>query len=941
MSFNYFDENNKLFYYKEGEKKAKYNLLFIITKLMAEMNKKEDNFVWLEGGLYKLKIIKIIDSSKFEFTINDSPKLYILGKKKIYFQDKDGKVTEEIYVYNREQIFEIQEYFIQKNEHKNVEIFDNFGKLINMEEINDNEFDFFLNAHYLKVVEENDESIKKKNQEYFKNLFDTCIKNKFKNDGEKLSFNLEEYSNQKAENFHYIDTELRNQIFFELDDFIHSDEEYKAFTGISGTGKTITLLKFLSRISNNYPNCYLNIKSLIKKSDTEKLASEFVKLFNKDYLGKYYTDLIELLDKKNNILLWDKIIEIFDFIVGVKEIKNKIIIIIDQYKIGYDQNLKLINILQLKKYTQKIKFIICSSIHETDIKSNITYSTFFKKLGLKNIIIFKFLNSLFSVEKIIKNDKIKDLMKQFNYIPKYYYQFISKYHVDEKEVKDKDLLIQKINKFLFNQFETLKNKFKCFYFENNVDLINEYNNICRILQGEKIKETNIFYIIETIPLKYCIYKIFENNIQISPAFDFIFGPLRQVYKEASVHDLINVAKISENRGEIGNIFDSLVNHHFDLGKKIFGFQISHVIIANEIVDFLYFKKIVNEYKDYYLMEEIDLKKLFDRKVIFLEQFNSNGKCVDGGFLIPIPNTDSFALLLYQSSIKKRKHFSKKYIYNYIYKNTKTNLNKTFGIDIQKIYFMYIIDMEDKSTINYCVNTGIYYIFYDYKRSKFLYGNNSEINEFSERIFSKMEIQEPNPEVIELLENQENSNDISSFKKILLNKKRKLKTDSEEIKKENNEKKNLEFKKTLDNIKIIKTKNGYKNEKAILEEINYEELEKISNKTNLPKEKQKVTKKIPNNLQNIFKGYDSYEIIKKNLSPSNAIFGLPFFYIYDNKYIIVKNENDKEEIYSFYDFNTGVKLEESLKKKVLESLNIFGIKEDKILTLDAYYLIEKE
>ena len=170
MSFNYFDENNKIFYYKEGEKKAKYSLLFMITKKMAEMNKEEDNFVWLGGGLYKLKIIKIIDSSKFEFTINDSPKLYILGKKKIYFQDKDGKVTEEIYVYNREQIFEIQEYFIQKNEHKNVEIFDNFGKLINMEEINNNEFDFFLNAHYLKVVEENDESIKKKNQEYFKNL---------------------------------------------------------------------------------------------------------------------------------------------------------------------------------------------------------------------------------------------------------------------------------------------------------------------------------------------------------------------------------------------------------------------------------------------------------------------------------------------------------------------------------------------------------------------------------------------------------------------------------------------------------------------------------------------------------------------------------------------------------------------------------------------------
>lgn len=945
MSLNYFDENKKEFYYKEGVKMAKYDILYRLMKQLSEQNQVEKHFLWSNiRELFHLKIIKAIDDDKFEFTINDSPKLYIQGKKKFYFQDEEGKITEEIYVYNREQIFDIHEYFIQKNKDKKVKIFDIFDKLIIIgEEGDNNKLDFFSKAHYFKCVKDNDENIKKENQEYYKNLFDTCLKNKFKNEGEKLSFNLEEYSNQNAESFQYFDTELRKQTFLELDDFIHSNEKYKAFTGISGTGKTITLLKFLTRISNDYPICYLNIKSLIKKSDTEKLASEFVKLFNKEYLYEYYTKLIQLLDKKNNILLWDKIIEILDYIINIEEIKKKIIIIIDQYKIGYDQNLKLINILQLSKYTQKIQFIICSSIHETDIKSNITYSTVFKKLGLKKIIYYKFLNSLFSVENIIKNDEIKDLMKQFNYIPKYYYKFITKYHADEKEVKDENLLKQKINQFLSDQFGNLKYKLKCYFFDNNVDIINEYNNICRILQGEKIKEINIVYIIENIPLKYCIYDINEedNTIQISPAFDFIFGPLRQVYKETSVHDLINVAKITKNRGEIGNIFDSLVNYHFDLEKKIFGLQISHVIIANEIFDFLYFKKIINEYKDYYLMEEIDLKKLFDRKVIYIEQFNSNGKFVDGGFLIPIPNTDSFALLLYQSSIKKRKHFSKEYIYNYIYKNAKTNINNTFKIDIQKIYFMYIIDMDDKFTVNYCLQKGIYYIFYDYKRSKFLYGNNVEINDFSESIFRKMEIQEPNPEVIKLFENQEDSNDISSFKKILLNKKRKLKIDEEEKKKESDEQKKIKFIKTLDNIKIIRTNNGYKNEQAILQKINYEGLEEISDKKNPPTEEKNVIKTIPNNLQNIFKDYDSYELIKENLIITNAIFALPFFYIYDNKYIIVKNENDNEEKYSFYNLNTGVKLEETLKKFVIESLNIFSSKDDKMLTLDAYYLTKKE
>ena len=179
-----------------------------------------------------------------------------------------------------------------------------------------------------------------------------------------------------------------------------------------------------------------------------------------------------------------------------------------------------------------------------------------------------------------------------------------------------------------------------------------------------------------------------DRIKISASFDFFYLPLRAVYKEKTKIDLISVSKITNNRGELGNIFDSLVNYHFDINKNAFGFEISHVIIVNEIVNFSYFTSIINDNKDYF-SRELNLENLFDGKPIYLEQKNANGQCVDGGFLIPISESNCYSLLLYQSSIKKRRHFSKEFIYNYIYSTAKENLNKMFGIDITKLYFMYI------------------------------------------------------------------------------------------------------------------------------------------------------------------------------------------------------------------------------------------------------------
>ena len=775
-------------------------------------------------------------------------------------------------------------------------------------------------------------------EEYYKNIFNNYLNNKFENEGQRFSFNIAEYSNQQPENFEYFDSIKRKELFNKLDDFIESKDYYLALTGISGTGKTITLLKFLKEIYINNPNCYFNIKSLLKNSNIKILAAEFVKLFNKNKYYDYYIELINSFEKEKHMQLWDKIIKILDFIIQKKEIEDRIIIVFDQYKKGFDANFKLLNILDSKQYSQKIKLIICSSINEKDIKSNLIYSTIYKNLLMKKTINYTYIGRLISVKSIIKNDKIKEIMRKFKYIPKYYFKFIKDYHEDTENVENEDLLQKQINKFVSDEFYNIKNKLEAFYNENNIDLIEYYNIICRILQGEGIRESHFENYIKIIPLKYCKFKMENDLVKISASFNFFYGPFRAVYKRKAKLDFISVGKITKNRGELGNIFDSLVNCHFDVNKKAFGFEISHVIIVNEIVNFSYFKLIINDEKDYFI-KEINLKKLFDGKPIYLEQNNSNGQCVDGGFLIPIPYTNFYSLLLYQSSISKRKHFSKNFIYNYIYSTAKKNLNIMFGINIQKLYFMYIIDTEERATINHCKETGIFYIFYDFTKSKFYFSNHKEIESFNKNIFDSLEIQKPNLEVIEQIKELDKKNeDIIQLKNILLNQKRKPDKKNEKL--DNDKQKNFESIdendnnniNIIENIEFIENKNGFTKDNAKFVNVNMKDYEnKERKKENDNKSSEKASKEIPKNWKNIFKNYTYYFCLKRNISASNAILDLPYFYIFENKYIIIKEKN-----YSFYDVEEGDKITESIKlRNILDLLNPFCGESNRQIFVDLY------
>ena len=157
---------------------------------------------------------------------------------------------------------------------------------------------------------------------------------------------------------------------------------------------------------------------------------------------------------------------ILDYVIEMNNQYNKeqkIIIVLDQYKLGYDFNQTLFNIIQEVKYKSHIKFIICSSINEKDVKSNIAYSVINKKFILKNILGYEYVSNLCSVKKKIKNQKIKMLMEEFNFLPSYYFKFITKYHKDENEFENDEKLDSSIEEFLIFQFNKIKIKLILFY----------------------------------------------------------------------------------------------------------------------------------------------------------------------------------------------------------------------------------------------------------------------------------------------------------------------------------------------------------------------------------------------------------------------------------------------------------------------------------------------
>ena len=689
--------------------------------------------------IYFDNLIRAFQSKNRLFKLaNDSKKKYI------NFKLEDHKTLYEIRLENTQNT----RYLFYKKK-KNIEIIDKSGKKFEYKIYRDEQLLELVKKHFQKetylLTNNLGENIKKKdiskydsikikyNDSQNKNFVNLFQMNNEKITSEKysLTLNFDNYFNVKDEDFSYIETNERKELEEKLLNFV-IDDESKIFclTGISGAGKSITLLHFLKNY-NKLLRCYFNIRELFKFGDEELLLKEAFKLFtdNTEFL-----EAIDELKKKNFKNTWDKILFILEKLSGL----TKIILVFDQYKTNYDPNFT--NITYIYHHFENVKIILCSSINDNNLRTNVIETNWLTKINNTNIFKFYYIeNNLVNLEESLKdNNDLHNLMKDFDYSPKIVNKFKTTYNDCSENNKQK--FIKEILDFYINNIDN-------FYIERKIHIYEKYKIIVTYIENEELLNIRQFIeILDFLPLKYIRIIKKDNLFLIKYAFPFLYYPFRFVYlNELNSLARLNISNSNKN-SQIGNYIDDLVNLKFDILNKFEDKEIKKKIIVDRISGFQKVFQVItennygSEYKLFFISyfnkieKEFDAKDIFDgNSIIFIEQY-FQGKDFDGGLLIPFNDIEgNFELYIYQTSVNKRDHFTRTYI-NSRYQEIKKEFEEKFGIKIVNGYFSYILLFEnpDIRTVTHCQNYYLNYIYYSLNQNEFVDSNNKKISQFLTR-----------------------------------------------------------------------------------------------------------------------------------------------------------------------------------------------------------------
>ena len=351
--------------------------------------------------------------------------------------------------------------------------------------------------------------------------------------GKKLNLKLGLYLNlleNDFNNFEYYETEERKSFLYSLN-WLFGMENYIGLCGPFGTGKTVTLLRFL--INSEYTKVfYINLWTIDNTSliYLKKLFKyESIKLFGFNFFNKNerlcpnedlekYQNIITAIENFNNkndiFVLLENITNLMNSINN----QNRIIIIIDQYSSKYDKENKSLNNL-LTKFTEKknIFFIVSSSMNNDDIKKNFSVS-----LNSKNFYNNEYtsentylnyyyigslirLNVLNNYQNLLENksNEFRKYLNDLGNLPLYYYQLNKKLKGDE----DLDQYMIKVRCEIIDEIKRFYNK------EDNIKLFTDILVILSIINSKEI-----FFIYELskeilkLPLKFLEIKKEEISI---------------------------------------------------------------------------------------------------------------------------------------------------------------------------------------------------------------------------------------------------------------------------------------------------------------------------------------------------------------------------------------------------------------------------------------------
>ena len=482
-----------------------------------------------------------------------------------------------------------------------------------------------------------------------------------------LSVNLQKYFSHNininlSNKLTIYKSNMRLKIFSEVRKLLKSKDKIFAICGPFGIGKSFTSLllqKYLyfEKINSIYVNLSNDEeisslkKTLIKESFFLNLSkNQFTLLANKIFNYKINSiwDIVSLIDNYCN------------------DEKINYLLILDQYKDRRDP----------KKNIFKLKvdhIFLLSSINDKDVKKNLV-----SQIEGKNDFDFKYFYyiNLGINYYILKNsggydNDIINCLKDFNYLPNTIFLLDNVYNGNLLDLYNQQywFALKKISKF----FRT-----------NNISYLSRIItskkiNDSKTINRQLISKDEFLNNINDIPLKYISYEQEPNKnyFALYYAFDYAKYPL-----ENEVNNYIAIERFNSKAEAslIGGEFENILKHKFLLDRPLF--EIDSFIIVNEIIEM----ELSEEYRN------LKSEYLKQKKCIFISQSNFFGKDYDFAILYPASETIILIQAKYKitsSNIHKKSEYS-----NLKSISTITNsISQKLGIDIKKIYLLYISSLE--------------------------------------------------------------------------------------------------------------------------------------------------------------------------------------------------------------------------------------------------------
>ena len=387
-----------------------------------------------------------------------------------------------------------------------------------------------------------------------------------------------------------------------------------------------------------------------------------------------------------------------------------------------------------------LKFLICSSINEGEIKDNIYNSIYVLNKEEDRYNSIDNLIDDYANEKLSENKK--KIFELFGKLPKYFTRIknCEENKLEDLKSKIKDEILTDIEHSLNKLHLKDNNKLECIF----QIILNEGE----IISKEKLNKIYKFIILKYITIvpqnqnKDNIFKYKNDNTDY--IIKYSFPILKEVFNK-----LLKMKKKVENRNSLiftegseeGIILEKLIYLSLDKDEICFqdeikiedSIEVDQIFECSKLYvdpyDFEKYKAKENviELNDYDIF-----KKLFKNgKNYHISQHNKVGKIFDGGLLIAKKKKKSFDFLIYQATKKKdpRKRLTISDICQYK-DMIKNNIEIIFDIKIDNVSFVYIMEYEnqDLGLIEHCdsFDNQLDYFFYSYESDKFVNKRGKEI-----------------------------------------------------------------------------------------------------------------------------------------------------------------------------------------------------------------------